>query len=262
MSQQVDYYAVLGVSRDASEGEIKKAYRKLALKWHPDKVKSGDRELASEKFKQISEAAETLLDKDKRAEYDNPGMGGGDFGDFPRHSSSSRRGRHPFTERDAFSMFDAFFQDFEDMHRPMFQQRTSGGRNERRRDPFSMFDDDDFFGGGMMGGGFGRAMHMMDDMGSMQGMQSSSMSFSSSSFGSGGVSKSTSTRTTIGPDGKRKTITETRIRNADGTETVTSNEHEDQVDPGSRLEYGFSNRGSHGSRDLVGRGQGRARRDF
>ena len=74
MSHRVDYYEVLGVSKDASEGQIKKAYRKLALQYHPDKNKSGDRDAAAEKFKEISEAAETLLDKEKRAEYDNPGI--------------------------------------------------------------------------------------------------------------------------------------------------------------------------------------------
>ena len=65
-----DYYATLGVARDAGEDEIKKAYRKLARKYHPDVSKETD---AEEKFKEVSEAYETLRDKEKRAAYDNLG---------------------------------------------------------------------------------------------------------------------------------------------------------------------------------------------
>ena len=66
-----DYYEVLGVDRAASEDEIKKAYRKLAVKYHPDK-NPGDKE-AEEKFKEISEAFEVLKDRDKRRKYDQFG---------------------------------------------------------------------------------------------------------------------------------------------------------------------------------------------
>ncbi|HOW84346.1 MAG TPA: DnaJ domain-containing protein, partial [Spirochaetota bacterium] len=63
-----DYYEVLGVAKNATEQELKQAYRKLALKYHPDKNK-GDPE-AEEKFKEINEAYEVLRDPQKRASYD------------------------------------------------------------------------------------------------------------------------------------------------------------------------------------------------
>ncbi len=69
-----DYYEILGVSKSASDDEIKKAYRKLAVKYHPDK-NPGDKE-AEEKFKEVSEAHEVLSDKQKRARYDQFGHAG------------------------------------------------------------------------------------------------------------------------------------------------------------------------------------------
>lgn len=76
-----DYYEVLGVSKNASDDEIKKAYRKLAVKYHPDK-NPGDKE-AEAKFKEINEAHDVLSDKQKRARYDqfgHAGVGGAGFG--------------------------------------------------------------------------------------------------------------------------------------------------------------------------------------
>lgn len=76
-----DYYEVLGVSKNASDDEIKKAYRKLAIKYHPDK-NPGDKE-AEAKFKEINEAHDVLSDKQKRARYDqfgHAGVGGNGFG--------------------------------------------------------------------------------------------------------------------------------------------------------------------------------------
>ena len=71
---ETDYYKMLGVSKKASDDEIKKAYRKLAMKYHPDRTK-GDKS-AEETFKKVSEAYAVLSDPKKRKEYDTYGASG------------------------------------------------------------------------------------------------------------------------------------------------------------------------------------------
>src|SRR5574339_221631 len=71
-----DYYEVLGVNRDASDDDIKKAYRKLAMKWHPDR--NPDNPKAEEHFKEAKEAYEILSDAQKRSAYDQFGHAGVD----------------------------------------------------------------------------------------------------------------------------------------------------------------------------------------
>jgi molecular chaperone DnaJ len=73
MSTQRDYYEILGISKDATETEIKKAYRKLAMKYHPDKNKDAD---AEDKFKELSEAYAVISDTEKREQYDRFGHAG------------------------------------------------------------------------------------------------------------------------------------------------------------------------------------------
>eukprot|EP00195_Chlamydomonas_chlamydogama_P011846 CAMPEP_0202910750 /NCGR_PEP_ID=MMETSP1392-20130828/52928_1 /ASSEMBLY_ACC=CAM_ASM_000868 /TAXON_ID=225041 /ORGANISM="Chlamydomonas chlamydogama, Strain SAG 11-48b" /LENGTH=96 /DNA_ID=CAMNT_0049600963 /DNA_START=103 /DNA_END=390 /DNA_ORIENTATION=- len=68
-SKSKDYYDILGISKDASEDQIKRAYRKQALKWHPDRNPTNKKE-AEEKFKEVAAAYETLSDPSKRRLYD------------------------------------------------------------------------------------------------------------------------------------------------------------------------------------------------
>jgi len=76
LAEKKDYYDVLGVERSASQDEIKKAFRKLAFQYHPDRNKEPD---AEEKFKEISEAYAVLSDEQKKAQYDRFGHAEGDW---------------------------------------------------------------------------------------------------------------------------------------------------------------------------------------
>jgi len=96
-----DFYSILGVSRSASDDEIKKAYRKLALKYHPDKNKAPE---AQEKFKQVAEAYEVLKDKEKKKIYDTYGEEGLQNGAGP---SGNTRTFHYNT--DPRATFEEFF---------------------------------------------------------------------------------------------------------------------------------------------------------
>ncbi|CEM20424.1 unnamed protein product [Vitrella brassicaformis CCMP3155] len=200
------YYDVLGVEQKATDDEIKKAYRKMAVQYHPDKYQ-GDKKEAEERFIRIAEAYETLSNPDKRKQYDASlagGAGGFDFG-----------AAHHFSFAQADEMFKDFFKGFEDM--------------------FKGFDADPFaaFGGG---GGGGSASF------STSFSSSSSSSFSSFSSSSGGsfssqkgYSKSVAHRNV---NGKQETIvtekwtepngtvkTKTTRKTSDGQEYITEEAH-------------------------------------
>ncbi|XP_037542307.1 dnaJ homolog subfamily B member 2 isoform X2 [Nematolebias whitei] len=161
----VDYYNILGVPRTATQDDIKKAYRKLALKWHPDK-NPDNKEEAERKFKEVAEAYEVLSDKSRREAYDrygndrmpHSGSSTSDFSGFPDYTFTFRSPDEVFREffggQDPFS---SFFDDF-----PAFGGSTRQGPSRFFSFPsagveFSSFSSS--FGGldGMdsMGGGTG-----------------------------------------------------------------------------------------------------------
>lgn len=124
MAGKKDYYEILGVGKTSSEEEIKKAYRKLALKYHPDR-NPGNKE-AEEQFKLINEAYAVLSDKEKRKQYDTMGMGG-----FQQH----------YSEEDIFRGFNVgdLFKDLGFGGRDIFsiifggRQGQQGARGGRQR---------------------------------------------------------------------------------------------------------------------------------
>src|SRR6185503_14216227 len=99
-----DYYAALGVDKTANADDIKKAYRKLARKYHPDVSKEKN---AKEKFQEVSEAYETLKDPEKRAAYDQLGthQSGQDFRPPPGWEQQFSRGDFQFEDVDLADLF-------------------------------------------------------------------------------------------------------------------------------------------------------------
>ena len=133
MAAKSDYYDILGVSKGASAEELKKAYRKQALEWHPDRHKD-DKEAAERRFKEINEAYQILSDPQKKSAYDQfgheafspgggfrgaPGFGGqgsagqgGQWGPFTYTYTSQGGGGSPFAGfdfGDPFDIFESFF---------------------------------------------------------------------------------------------------------------------------------------------------------
>jgi molecular chaperone DnaJ len=129
MATKTDYYDILGVSKSASAEEIKKAYRKQALEWHPDKHKD-DKEAAEKRFKEVNEAYQVLSNSQKRSAYDQfghdafapggrPGGFGGAGGQTGRYgpftytyTTQGGDGGNPFASFDFGDPFDIFEQFF------------------------------------------------------------------------------------------------------------------------------------------------------
>ncbi|MEM4262435.1 MAG: molecular chaperone DnaJ [Thermoplasmata archaeon] len=128
MPEKRDYYEVLGVSRNATKDDIKKAYRRLAREYHPD-VSKLDRKVAEEKFKELSEAYEVLVDDEKRKLYDTYGMAG--------VQSTFREGGFQWTDFTHFSDLEDIFGGFADfgLGGSIFDQFFGSSSRRTRRGP-------------------------------------------------------------------------------------------------------------------------------
>ncbi|XP_070492868.1 dnaJ protein homolog 1-like [Chironomus tepperi] len=141
-----DYYKILEINKGASDDEIKKAYRKLALKYHPDKNKERG---AEDKFKEVAEAYEVLSNKEKRQAYDQ--FGNADYTEYPSSRPNQHQqnfytfqgdGRQTFRDffgtDDIFSAFSQFSSfDFPQMNPQFdsFPSRSFGGNSYMKQDP-------------------------------------------------------------------------------------------------------------------------------
>lgn len=263
MDDQDDPYSLLGVSRDATQSQIKTAYRKAALKYHPDKVSSGanPQEIATANllFSKISNAYELLSDEQKRAEFDRsfyyqpqqqqPQQQQQHY-PFPSQQQQQQQYpfHHPFHFHDPFEVFRRVFQE-------EFNLNPAGSRGGGfRRDPLGhdFFQNDDFFFGGdpffgrsssttsrMPSFGnssiFGHFDNMFESMN--REMQNSARnihnnpnnysvySSSSSTTYGGNDGQSTVTVTKRIVNGKEEVITERILRKPDGTIERTVQNH-------------------------------------
>lgn len=163
-----NFYERLGINAKASEQEVKKAYRKLALKYHPDKNKD-NKEESEKKFKQITEAYEVLSDKKKRQQYDL-------YGETGANGMPSGQQQSPFGQQRNYGGGHGQFQDFFNFGSPgstggfsfrssdgtEFFRSTGGGGNGFEAHSGDIFEDimNSFFGGGGGGGNGGRSSGM------------------------------------------------------------------------------------------------------
>jgi len=129
-----DYYKIMGVKRDATQNEVKRAYRKLARKYHPDVSKASD---AEERFKEVGEAYEVLKDPEKRAAYDQLGSNwqqGQDFQPPPGWQDGFEFSGGGYTEANS-AHFSDFFED-------LFGRAGGAGFQQGRQYSFQMKGED------------------------------------------------------------------------------------------------------------------------
>jgi DnaJ family protein B protein 6 len=221
MSKKIDYYEILSLSKTASPDEIKKAYRKLAIKWHPDKNPGNEKE-AEEKFKQIAEAYTVLSDSKQKATYDkygtlDPQEQAGSYGrpadfgfDFDMRGFGKRGGffadfNGGFSFERAEELFRDVFGDDSDLHRGPSNHKSSNKQSHKQSNNSNNRGgmggmggmggfEDDFFGGRGLGNimnqfGFGGFGGMGGGMGGRNGRDPFQNDFFNDDFGFGGFGR-------------------------------------------------------------------------
>ncbi|XP_010888091.2 dnaJ homolog subfamily B member 9a [Esox lucius] len=166
-----DYYDILGVPKDANERQIKKAFHKLAMKYHPDKSKSPD---AETKFREIAEAYETLLDEKRRQEYDQ-------FEHDTFYDDRTKNRNVPNNHRPINFNFDHMFKDFDiyNQNRHARHKRHSEEHFRAQQEAYHSRHQRHFQGAFAGAGGFD---DMFDDMEKMFTFDRDSTKRTGSSF--------------------------------------------------------------------------------
>ncbi len=236
-----DYYGLLGVPRNASQEDVKRAYRRLALRYHPDKNQAED---AEEKFKEIAEAYEVLADPDKRAAFDRYGEEGLRSGPAGARRQQQQQHRHrqqfddfsfpSFRPMDPFEVFRSFFGDAHPFgshfarHPDPFDSLFAFARSHHhpatsafhQRHPFM---SDPFFSPShsIFGGGGGGGRSLFDDKVTelLDGPNVHTTTYTTNHGGAGGATVHI-TRTVVGEDGSVRR--EMRFRSADPEEEAAA----------------------------------------